>query len=261
MNVSGAREHWALMPPGLARRSGARVIRVGDGLLTMLPTSDMLRMNRLVGLGRSRPARPSMIDAAVALGREAGVASLSVLPAAGPRQARIMGWLTRRGFRRKGGHVVLVRDLRELPRVEAGVRVARMRRDQGEAVLRVHEDAFGPPPAAQREWTRAAVAAPGYEHYLAFVGRTPVAAGSLRVVGRLAWLGGGATRTRWRRRGAHAAVIAARLRRAARRGCAWAWVETAIPARGRPQGSLRNLLRLGFQVVAERPAYVLKIRR
>jgi GNAT superfamily N-acetyltransferase len=82
----------------------------------------------------------------------------------------------------------------------------------------------------------------------------------LRVEDGLAWLGGGAVRTPWRRRGIHQALILARLRRAARQGCRWAWVETAEPHTGRPDGSRRNLLRLGFEEIGTEPSYVLHLK-
>ncbi len=108
------------------------------------------------------------------------------------------------------------------------------------------------------DWS--ALPAPGYEHYLALEGTTPVAVGALRIERDLAWLGGAATLTPWRRRGAHGALIAARLRRAARRGCRWAWVETAAPVPGRPAGSWRNLLRHGFEEVCLKPIFLWRER-
>jgi len=256
MNVSGAERHWALIPPDLGRRVRPRVARVGDGLLTLMEKSDSLRMNRVVGLGHRGEARESMIDALVATYRDAGLGRFAVMLAPGPQRAEIARWLRKRGFTRRGGHTVLLRDCRQpVPPLTTTVRVVRARRAERAAVVAIHAATFRPPPS-RMGWEMAAASAPGYEHYLAFVGATPIAVGSLRLEGRIAWLGGGATRTCWRRLGAHAALIAARLRRAARRGCIWAWAETALPVPGRPQGSFRNLLRLGFRRVAERPAFV-----
>ena len=256
MNVSGAERHWALIPPDLARRVRPRVVRIGDGLLTLMEKSDALRMNRVVGLGHRGAARESMIDTLIATYRDAGLQRFAVMLAPGPQRAEIERWLRKRGFTHKGGHAVLLRDCRQpLPPIATTVRVVRARRADREAVVAIHAATFRPPPS-RMGWELAAAAAPGYEHYLAFDGATPISVGSLRVDGRVAWLGGGATLTGWRGRGAHAALIAARLRRAARRGCIWAWAETALPVPGRPQGSFRNLLRLGFLRVADRPAFV-----
>ena len=91
---------------------------------------------------------------------------------------------------------------------------------------------------------------------MAFAGRIAVAVAAVRIDQGLAWLGGAATRTRWRGRGAQSALIAARLRRAQRAGCGWAWSETHEPMRGRPDGSRRNLTRLGFEQVLVEPIYV-----
>jgi hypothetical protein len=139
--------------------------------------------------------------------------------------------------------------------VASNLRLVRAKREHGPLVAAIHERCFGLP-ASRKTWSLASVGAPGYEHYLAFAGTTPVAAGSLRIEGDLAWLGGGATLTCWRRRGAHGALIVARLRTAARRGCRWAWVETVAPVPGRPAGSRRNLLRLGFEEVCVKPIFV-----
>jgi hypothetical protein len=72
------------------------------------------------------------------------------------------------------------------------------------------------------EWSLAAAGAPHNQNFVAYAGRTAVAVGTLVVADGLAWLGGASTRTRWRRRGAQSALIAARLRKAARSGCRWA---------------------------------------
>src|SRR5580765_183516 len=256
MNVSGAERHWALMPRELALRMRPRVVRIGDGLLTLMAKSDSLIHNRMVGLGRLGVAKESMIDVAIETCREAGLKRFAVMPAPGSQSEEITGWLMTRGFVPKAGHIVLLRrGQARVPKVESRVRVARALRAQRSTIVAIHEATFGIPPS-RRAWALAAAGAPGREHYLGFVGATPVAVGTLRVERRMAWLGGGATLTRWRRRGAHAAVIAARLRRAARLGCAWVWVETSPPVPGRPQGSYRNLVRLGFRKVADRPSYV-----
>jgi acetyltransferase (GNAT) family protein len=111
-------------------------------------------------------------------------------------------------------------------------------------------------PASRLAWPIAARSSRGGEHFLALDGRRPVAVASLRVDRDLAWLGGAATRTRWRRRGAQGGLIATRLRHAAQLGCRWAWCETAEPAPGRPDTSRRNLLRHGFEQVGVSLQYV-----
>jgi GNAT superfamily N-acetyltransferase len=174
----------------------------------------------------------------------------------GPQAGRIFAWLLARGFKRHGGHSMLLRPCgRPVAAERLDVRVLRAGREHMAAVIAINERCFAIP-ASRRGWTRAAMRAPGLEQYVALVGRTPVASAALRIDGDLAWLGMGATLTRWRRHGAHAALIAARLRRAARKGCRWVSVETTIPEPGRPAGSRRNLLRAGFEEAGEKPVFV-----
>jgi GNAT superfamily N-acetyltransferase len=113
-----------------------------------------------------------------------------------------------------------------------------------------------PGPGSRRGWALAAATAPDYESFVARIGDRIVGVGSLSARGGVAWIGGGATLARWRGRGVHSALIAARLRRAARLGCRWAWAETAAPEPGRPQGSRRNLLRLGFEEACVKRQYI-----
>lgn len=258
MGVRSTRDFWALVPPGLVRHVRPQVVPVGDGLLTLSGSSDALRMNRVIGLGHMGRAHEEMIDQIIERFRAARLGRFSVVLSPGPQVAEITGWLTRRGLRRHGGYALLVRDARRpVPtlRLRLGLKVARAGRKDSGAVVAIHEQAFWSP-ASRRSWALAGATMPGIEQYLVWAGRVPVAAGSLRIDGPLAWLGGGATLTPWRRHGAHAALIAARLRRAARAGCRWVWVETAEPEPGRPAGSNRNLIRMGFEPAFVKPIYV-----
>ena len=256
MGVRATERFWGLMPPDVAKRLRPRTARLGDAFLTLAAASDALRMNRVIGLGHEGLAREAMIDQIIAFYRAAKLRRFSVMVSPGPQAARISRWLLARGLTRRGGHCLLVREGRlAVPPVRSEVRVVRAKRDHAEAILAIHERCFALP-ASRRNWSLAGLASPHHEQYLALVGSTPVAVGALQVDRGLAWIGGGATLTRWRGRGAHAALIAERLRRAARRGCRWVWAETAMPVPGRPAGSHRNLLRLGFEEVCVKPIFV-----
>lgn len=260
MSISGAEGHWALIPPALAKRLRPRVLRVGDGLLTMLARSEALRMNRVIGLGHRGGAREPIVDEIIAIFRAERVRRFGVLLGPGPQAKAIEGWLKKRGFRPNGGHAMLFRDCETpVPSAPTNLRIERALRSDASLLLGIHEQTFGIP-ESRRAWSLASAVSPRYEHYLAYHGRTAVAAASLRIEGDLAWLGGAGTLARWRRHGAQSALIAARLRRAARAGCRWAWVETALFEPGRPGGSRRNLLRMGFEDVCEKPQWVWSAR-
>jgi GNAT superfamily N-acetyltransferase len=91
------------------------------------------------------------------------------------------------------------------------------------------------------------VGAPGWHCFLATAGGEPAAVGALYLDGASAWLGVGATRAAFRRRGAQSALLAARIEAARASGVALLVTETG--AESGP--SYRNIERAGF-----RPAYV-----
>ena len=256
MGIRAAVAHWDLVPPDLARRLKPQTAQVGDGFLMMLKGSDSLRMNRVIGLGHRGRATERDVDEIIRRYRDARIERFSVLMCPGPQERRIERWLEASGFVRKPGLTLLLRSCAVPLRAEkTEVRIHRASAVDRATIVRIHAACFATPPS-RRSWNLAAAASRDNEHYLAFVGATPVGAGTLRLDGDLAWLGGGATLTRWRKHGAHSALIAVRLRRAAKMGCRWVWVETAEPVRGRPDGSRRNLVRLGFEEVAVKPLYV-----
>jgi hypothetical protein len=256
MGMHSTQAFWAAMPPEVAKRVRPHVERVGDGLVTLCANSDALRLNRVVGLGHRGEASEAVIDTIIARYRRHRLRRFSVMLSPGPQSAEIAAWLAERGFARHAGYALLVRDARRptaTPRTD--LRVARATRRDAEAIVAIHEQCFAGPPS-RRPWALAGTFLPGLEQYLAWAGRVPVGAGTLRIEGELAWLGGGATLTPWRRHGAHAALIAVRLRRAARAGCRWIWVETAEPEPGRPAVSHRNLVRMGFEPACVKSAFV-----
>ena len=256
MSISGAEGHWALIPAALAEKIRPRVARIADGYATVLGSSDSLRMNRVIGLGHRGEATEQTIDEIIAFFRAAKVKRFSILLCPGPQFDEITWWLMARGFRPGAGHALLARDARSpVPRASTTLRIARAHRQDGPAMVAILERCFGMP-ASRRAWSLASAIAPRYEPFLAWDDAKPVAVGTLRVDKELGWLGGAATLTRWRRRGAQRALIAARLRSAARAECRWAWVETAVQRPGRPGGSRRNLLAMGFEEVCVKPIWV-----
>jgi len=260
MAVRSRANHWSLMPPEVSRRLGAGVARFGDALATRLTRSNALRSNRVIGFGHRGGASQAALDRIVGWYREAGVRRFSLLLGPGPQRARIAGWLEARGFRHHEGYVMLLRPPAPVPRSRQGApRVTRASRAEAGTVVDLYGRVFGNPPS-HRAWMLASAVGSGTEHYLARIGATTIGAGTIRIERDLAWFGGGATLPRWRKRGAHAALIVARLRRAARAGCRWVWVETSVPVPGRPDGSRRNLLSLGFAEVTRTQVFVREVR-
>ena len=229
MAVRGRERQWSHIPAELARAVRPRVVRFGDALVTLMEKSDSLRVNRVIGLGHRGEASEQTIDAIVAVFTSAKLRRFSIEVGPGPQVENITRWLRERGFARHGGYSLLLRDPSlPLPRVPGGVRAVRARGTNLDVVIDIFSETFATP-ASRRGWSLAAAKSGDVEYFLAFVGTRPAGVGAL---------------------------IAARLRRAARLGCRWAWSETAEPARGRPAISRRNLLRLGFEEACNKSCFL-----
>lgn len=106
------------------------------------------------------------------------------------------------------------------------------------------------------DWLAGLPGRDGWHCLVAYDGAEPAAAGALHVTGDVGWLGLGATRAAFRRRGAQNAILAARIRRAAELGCTLVVTETGELLEGRPANSYRNILRAGFEPQYLRANYV-----
>lgn len=91
------------------------------------------------------------------------------------------------------------------------------------------------------EWWAAPLGSAGWTQLVAYDGGVPVATAGLHVAGRVGWLGAAATVPEARGRGAHRALLAARLHLAAQQGA-----ERVAAKVERGAASHRNLRRAGF---------------
>ena len=246
---------WAAVPSSLERRRGMQLHCVGGALVSVTPKSTSLRRNRVLGLGVRERASEEMVDQIMDLYRAARVTRFSFHLSHGRQSSEIKAWITRRGFHLHHRHAKLLRDTSPPPPAATRLAVKRISRAEARAFATIVGEVFAGPEDGQ-SWLAAAVGWPGFSHYVAFDGDRPVAAGEVYVEGEWAWMGPAATLTAYRRRGAHGALIAARLRRAAAQGAKWVACATLEPLPGRPTGSYRNLLKQGFKLHYLRPIWV-----
>jgi GNAT superfamily N-acetyltransferase len=121
-----------------------------------------------------------------------------------------------------------------------------------DAVADAVAEGFGMPHEIARELI-GFVGAPGWTCFVAWDGAEPAACGALYCHGVDAWLGIGATRPSFRRRGAQGALLAARIERARAAGARTLTTETGALVDGKPSSSYRNILRAGFTEAYLRP--------
>lgn len=245
---------WAVRPDSIDGKNAQQLFRLGGALLTVAPGSVSLQRNRVLGLGVEEPAAAQAIDQVLDIFRAFRVKRLSFHRSPCRQYDEIGGWLSARGFRPHHAYSKLVRRTEDAPELNSELRVRRIGVADAAAFARVFGAVFAAP-AARHNWIAASIGASGFSHYMAFADDRPVAVGAVYVRGDAAWMGWAGTVTRYRRKGAHAALVAARVRRAAELGAKWIVCETLEPRPGRPSGSYRNLLKSGFEQAYLRPIW------
>jgi hypothetical protein len=238
---------------GVSVRADAGTVRIHA------PRTTELALNRVYALGIATPVNQARLDA---LTREFILAGsprflVSWAPIAQPLEAR--RWFEERGFRKITGLARLTR--RTEPDLEAVSALDVVEASADDA------DVFGATAALGNGLSldfapgfNSTMGHKGWRHYLALDGSRPVAAAALYVDEDIAWAGFAGTLSADRGRGAQSALLARRVRDAYEAGARWITCETTAESPERPNQSLRNMRRLGFEVTYELENHVLDLR-
>lgn len=234
---------------------GLQIAELEGAVATAATCLDILALNRVIGIGLNDLATPEQLKGLVKLYSQAGVPRffVQVSPAAQPSDLGFR--LAALGFRHHNNWIKLYRDTSAPPPVTTNLTVRQIDGEDAGAFGRIVARGFNWPAAAQR-WVGELVGRPGWRHYLAFDGTTPVATGALFVSGDHAWVDFAATLPQYRGRGAQSALMARRILHANELGCRLLVVETAEDTPQKRAPSYRNMLRFGFQRAYVRPNFV-----
>jgi hypothetical protein len=254
------RDAWrdlaAAAPPDFALQVGLETHEFGEALMLMASRAPVFQFNWLSGAGLDR-ADADAIPSAVARFREAGQPRFFVQIPPSPNAGCLEAQARAAGL---APHAIawtkFERETRDPPRVDAALTIHEVGAAERDVFAATAVAGFGmPPPMAM--WLREIVGRPGWSCYLSFAEGEPAGAGALFVDEDAAWLGVGATKPAFRRRGGQSALIARRLADSARRGARFAVTETGVPQPGEPAPSHRNILAVGFRTAYVRPNWAL----
>lgn len=240
-------------------RLGLRAREVAGGFVMAADRSDSLLDNRALGLGLEHPLTDEIVHEVVDHYRDGPPGfAINLCPFASSRESETL--LIEHGFGTFFHHLKWARGAETVEMKESGVRVEAVgpeQRDEWAALAeRVFESLEG-----HADWTKRVVGRPGWFHYLAYAGDTSIAVGCMYVLDGAAWLGSGGTLADHRRKGAHRALIARRLRDGLDQGVRWFTLETGPNWRDLPGESLRNAARAGFHPVYARPSWIWPLPR
>jgi len=252
--LRGYRDLWGVVPPALATAEGIDAFdRAGAHCRGCSSHSGSRLMNHVVGLGDDGPVLDDDLDAIERFYGDLGAAyAVAVTP--GAHAEDLVRRLGGRRYVEDYGWVKFRRGVEAPPSASTDLRVELIGPERAEAFGAIVAAAF-PMPDGSAPWLAGIVGRPGWSCFLALDGDEPAGAGALYVDGDQGWVTLGATLPAHRGRGAQSAILAARIRLAARLGCTTLVTETGEATEGRVANSYRNILRAGFAPAYVRPNY------
>lgn len=259
LEASAWRQIQSAVAPAFRERFGVSV-RADSGTVRIhAPRTTDLALNRVYALGIATPLTRARLDG---LTREFIMAGsprflVSWAPIALPAEAS--QWFEERAFRRIPNIARLTRRTDPTLAATSDLDVVEVRPADAER--------FGEIAALGNGLSldfapgfNSTIGHPGWRHYFARDGARPVAAAAVYVDGDVAWAGFAGTLPTDRGRGAQSILLARRVRDAHEAGASWITCETTAESAERPNQSLRNMRRLGFEVTYELQNFVLDLR-
>ncbi len=233
---------------------GAHVARIGGAAALALPAVPSTMLNRVAGVGLAEPATEAHLDAIDEFFAAFGVEyAIGVSPWAQP--AELTGLLAERGFVSGYGWTKFTRAADAAAAAITDLRVETIDAGAGDDFALVVAEAYDLP-VSSADLLRLTPTAERYTCFVAYADDEPAAAGALFVLRDTAWLGFGATRPAFRRRGGQRALFAARARQAVELGATTLVTETGEHVPAHPASSYRNIVHAGFRAAYVRPNFV-----
>jgi hypothetical protein len=243
----------AAAPPELRERLGLAAVPLADGIALVAANVPSILYNRAWGFGLDREVTEAELEAALARYRRDEAFAIQPTPHARPDG--VSRWLEARGLHAWYHWVRWVRDTEAPASSHTALEIVTLPRERADVFARLAARIFAREPSPVMEWMAHTVERPGWTHYAALDGATPVGIASLYVADGVGWLGWGGTLESHRNRGGQAAMIARRIADARAAGCAWVTTETSEDLPDRPSPSYRNMARAGFRLLYLRPSH------
>jgi GNAT superfamily N-acetyltransferase len=246
------RDVWRAVPAGLEHELGfARLERGGTLAIACAAFSGVTLMNRVLGLGLAEPASDELLDELDAFFREAGAGyAIALAPAALP--SGLAERLVERGFEPGYSWTKFERLVGPAAPAKSELRVERIGPERAADFALAAVEGSPLPPALLPVFEVLPGRA-GWDCFVTYADAEPAGCGALFATGGVGWLGIGATRPAFRRRGSQSAVLAARLSRAQELGLNVVVSETGTRVGDRPATSHTNLERAGLEPIYVRP--------
>lgn len=236
--------------------AGLEVRRYGAATALMSSRVDTLAVNRILGLGLDEPLGRDVLDTIVADYRERTIRRFALQWCPPGRPSGVESDLTSAGFRLRSPSLKLCRRAEPAFVIDnEWPRIAEIGPADASTFEQVVCGDLGVPESLART-VSSPIGHPSWRYYLAYDGARPIGGAAVCARDEVAWCGLAATLPDARRRGVQSTLLARRIRDAAALGCEWISADTLPETVERPNQSLHNLRRLGFEILYERKNWV-----
>ncbi len=215
-------------------------------------------LNFVITLGLAKATTQAELDQIDEIYRSAGITAYQIHVSPIARPSVLPGWLKSRGFKSMLRPAVLFRSTADITtdleepgesgKPEPLVKIRPATPADAETYDRIRSQAWG----ASTEWlsaSSACIGQPDWYHYLGFSDDVAVATGAFHVYKNAAWIGQSASLQNHPLRGIDRAMIAHRIREAARLGCEWLTCLAHPDSRAPNLESYEDLIRNDFQLL------------
>lgn len=245
-----------LAPASIAKALGLHLIADEGVIMTLATQTDVLALNRIVGLGVETPATRDQLARLIRIARDRGTKRLFVQIAPDHSPVELDEWAEAEGGKTYNRWVRLWRKTDAFPEVRTDLQIRQLTNADAERSGEIVAESFGMPMSVA-PWFASFVERPGWTHFGAFDGEKLVASGAVYLSRNAGWLGFAATLAAYRGHGAQGALIRRRVERARELGGEWIITETAEQTPDHSAPSYRNMIRYGFTEAYFRQNYLL----
>ncbi|PYE50533.1 GNAT family N-acetyltransferase [Deinococcus yavapaiensis] len=227
----------------------------GATMMLMARYAPIQEFNRVIGVGLQGPVTDAVLSDLRSAARDGDVANIMIGLHPRAQPSDLPQRLLDAGATPARAWVQMVRGANAMD-VPGTFAIHEVDEENIDAFMNVFARGFGMPPDLQA-LAVATIGRFGWRHFLAFEEDVPVGCASLYQREEYAWLGNATTLPERRGRGVQSALIAFRVREAARSGARWVFTEVAEDLPNKPNPSEHNMRRAGFTVAYRREHFVL----
>ena len=232
---------------------------ISGAFVFAVPQLDILAMNRVIGLGMEKEVTKKDIEEIKSFFKYLNVKRFFIQVSPFVKQENLDHLLRKAGFRFYNNWSKLLRiSNRPVVEPQTDLQIINVTTDEAHLYGETIAKSFGWEHDEIQNWISSSISKPGYRHYLVTDNYKVVAAGALHLMDSYASLAFAATLPEYRGMGAQSLLLYQRVKDAQLAGAEYIISETAEDLENKPVTSYRNMRRFDFDLVYNRPNWIIE---